>query len=213
MINNKVHLYYAEFGALISKLETYQRYLSEDELTRAGRFHFPLDKNNFILARGRLRELLGEHLTIPAAQINFTYNKHGKPEVSQAIQFNLSHTKQAFLIAITKEHAIGVDIENMDRKVDLDGVAKQVFSSEEIAYIQAADDKTQAFYRCWTRKEAYVKALGTGIAAENLTSLTITPKPEVQNVQLFDLPMQNNHAMALAVLAKKDYVLCLMLGI
>ncbi len=148
----------------------------------------------------------------------FEYGAKGKPFVkkcrsasraslqtklaSRQIEFNLSHTKTAFAIVVSYEHIVGIDIEDITRKVDINGVAKQVFSADEITYLNALSDneKQHAFYRCWTRKEAYVKALGIGIASANLRELTLTPEVKDLDCQLTDFVVEEKYLLAIALI-------------
>jgi 4'-phosphopantetheinyl transferase len=202
--NSSTQVYYTLFTEIAGKLDLYQSFLSKDEIIRAKKFNFKTDQDHFILARGYLRELLATQLNSDPRSLPFQYGLHGKPSTDR-IQFNLSHTKTACAIAITHQGNIGIDIEDITREVDIDNIAKRVLSKTEINYLNSVPtiEKQQTFYRCWTRKEAYVKALGIGIAAGDLRSLTITtddqPISIVSNYQIIDLPSQDQHVITLAI--------------
>lgn len=142
--------------------------LSPEERTRAARFYFERHRHQFTAARGRLRRLLGAELGVPPERLAFSYGPHGKPALAwpagTGLYFNLSHAGEWALLASTRAGEIGVDIERA-RPV-LPGLAQRFFAPEEAAALAALPPAEQraAFFRCWTRKEAYLKALGSGLA-------------------------------------------------
>jgi 4'-phosphopantetheinyl transferase len=144
--------------------------LSADELERAERFAFPELQRRFIVARATLREILGRYTGTAPDRVRFVYGSRGKPflgrPASGGIQFNLAHSADTALCAVTAAGAVGVDVERL-RAVDLPGLAERCFSvceRTELAGVSAAR-REAAFFAAWTRKEAYVKALGDGLAA------------------------------------------------
>lgn len=138
--------------------------LTRDEQARAGRFRFPIDRRRFIAGRSALRLILTRYLAGPVA---FTYTPAGKPMLPGAgISFNLAHSGKFAIAGVASETALGVDIEVPRAFPDLDQLADFSFSPGETARWRnlAQDQKLAGFYRCWTRKEAYLKATGEGIA-------------------------------------------------
>jgi 4'-phosphopantetheinyl transferase len=137
--------------------------LSEDELLRAARFKVEDGRRNFVAARGALRILLGRYLNEDPTALRFTATTNGKPGVvhPSMLQFNVSHSGTAGLIAIAGTD-VGVDIEKIAPRQDLEALAKRVFTTSEREAI--AGDQS-AFYRHWVAKEAFVKATGRGIAS------------------------------------------------
>jgi 4'-phosphopantetheinyl transferase len=143
--------------------------LAPEEKVRAGRFYFERDKHRFIVARGVLRALLGRYLEVPPEEVAFTYGEHGKPEVAPAsagLQFNLSHTQGVALYAVGRGRLLGVDVEQIRPLDDATKIAGRFFSSWENVAFRAVPDpqKPTAFFNCWTRKEAYIKAIGEGLS-------------------------------------------------
>lgn len=139
--------------------------LSPAELARAGRFHFERDRRRFLRARRALRAIVADYLgTVPGA-IEFQYGGQGKPRVAVAppLYFNLSHSQALALLAMTRLGEIGVDVEWI-RPIELE-IADRYFAPAEVAALRAlpAAEQTAAFFRCWTRKEAYIKARGEGV--------------------------------------------------
>lgn len=149
--------------------------LSIDERERADRFHFEVDRKRCILARGVLRLLLGDCLGTPASQLQFQYNEFGKPSLAQSsasrklqtpIEFNVSHSGDFVLIALSRGRVLGVDIERMRVDVATEEIATRFFSANECRDLAtvAPDQRCAAFFACWTRKEAYLKARGDGLS-------------------------------------------------
>lgn len=139
--------------------------LSPEERGRAARFRFDRDRAHFSVCRGTLRRLLGEALSLAPERIEFSYGAHGKPETA-GINFNVSHSGGFALIAISKRRVVGVDIERMDRSFADDRIPERFFSPGEVLALRALPqgDQLEAFFRIWTRKEAYLKACGLGLS-------------------------------------------------
>lgn len=140
--------------------------LSEDERARAARFVFDRHRERFIVARGRLRQILGGLVARPPEDLRFAYGDHGKPTlggIHGAPHFNLSHSEDIAALAVS-DLELGVDIEAV-RPLKED-VAGRFFSAAEIAALAQLreSERLDGFYRCWTRKEAVIKALGTGLS-------------------------------------------------
>ncbi|MFO1432607.1 MAG: 4'-phosphopantetheinyl transferase superfamily protein [Candidatus Competibacteraceae bacterium] len=146
--------------------------LSLDELARAARFHFPVDRGRYTVARAALRLLLGLYLEQPARTLQFSYGPYGKPDLSIAeggnLHFNLTHSGDLAVIAITGLGAVGVDVEVCRSVSDFRGLAARFLAAEEQVLLELPDEAAalKAFFLCWTRKEAVLKALGTGLATD-----------------------------------------------
>lgn len=145
--------------------------LSGDELSRAGRFVFARDRVRFVAARGWLRKILGEVLAVVPAEVKFSYGEWGKPEISgelsrSGVCFNSSHAGDAGVIAVSVRMRLGVDVEAVRGDMDMPLVARSHFSIREFGdWSRLADGEREAgFFRCWVRKEAYLKGLGTGVS-------------------------------------------------
>jgi 4'-phosphopantetheinyl transferase len=158
--------------------------LSPDELARAHHFHFEKDRLHFARCRSALRDLLSRYLQVPAAEIRFEYQSTGKPEVSleqntRRLRFNVSHSAGLALIAVGAEHSLGVDIEKIRFDVDTSTLAEQFFSERERASLAALPHNLRlpAFFSCWTRKEAFLKATGFGLSFP-LTQFAVSSHPE-----------------------------------
>jgi len=143
--------------------------LSSDEIARAERFIFDRDRNHFIGCRAALRRLLAERLGMAPGEIDFSYGSNGKPFVPHAaIEFNVSHSGEFALIGLSERIAIGVDIEKIREPTrnDWSDLAKRFFSEGEVKALStlSPEDQTEGFFACWSRKEAYIKRHGLGLA-------------------------------------------------
>jgi 4'-phosphopantetheinyl transferase len=144
--------------------------LSDAERERAARFAFDRDRRRFVLARARLRELLAARLGVRPAAIELGYGPHGKPELvgrfaDSALRFNVSHKDDLAAYAFAWGREVGIDVEAVRELEDADDLAARFFSPAERAAYRALDprDRPLGFHSCWTRKEAFVKALGGGL--------------------------------------------------
>jgi 4'-phosphopantetheinyl transferase len=155
------------------------QHLSSDEIRRADSFVFPRDRERFLVGRGRLREILAGYVGADARELRFHYGKQGKPRLAMANQaphFNLSHSGDHAVLAVSRSAEVGVDIERM-RPIER-GLARRYFSAAEVAALEALSDDQWlgGFFRCWTRKEAVLKAIGTGLLS-NLAAFDVSVAP------------------------------------
>jgi 4'-phosphopantetheinyl transferase len=202
--------------------------LNEDEQARAARFRQDRDRNRFVAARGQLRLVLGRSLGIPPAQIQFAYGSHGKPELvgpaaRTGLRFNLSHSEDFALVAVTSAGPVGIDVEHI-RCVPEDGVLVSRFFSprEQAGFSVLPDDqKPAAFFKLWTRKEAWLKATGDGVAG-GLDHVEVTFLPgeparllgipegreTVADWSLYDLAVPDGFTAALAVQSPEVRLSC-----
>jgi 4'-phosphopantetheinyl transferase len=144
--------------------------LASDELQKADRFRFEIDRARHVIGRGLLRLLLAHLLDIKPIRVHFEYSAFGKPRLSgvapeHGLQFNVSHSGDFVLLALTVGRAVGIDLEKMKTGLPVDGIAKHFFSKRERMELAtlSADLRSAAFFTCWTRKEAYIKAKGESV--------------------------------------------------
>jgi 4'-phosphopantetheinyl transferase len=144
--------------------------LSIEETVRADRFYFERDRDAFIAARGTLRQLLGGYLGCAPREIAFDYGPYGKPNLRRAslglsLDFNVSHSHGLALMAFSLERKLGIDVESIRPGVASEEIAERFFSLQEVAELQSLPPamRAEGFFLCWTRKEAYVKAIGDGL--------------------------------------------------
>jgi 4'-phosphopantetheinyl transferase len=168
---NEVHAWRVALDWPEARVSQLYEILDADERARAERFYFRRDRLHFIVCRGVLRIILGRYLNLAPHQITFCYNAYGKPALDEAlnglaVRFNVAHSGGLALIAVTSDREVGVDLERMRPEIaDLE-IAQRFFSPQEVAVLQAIskDLQRQAFFNCWTRKEAYIKAKGLGLS-------------------------------------------------
>jgi len=158
--------------------------LSRDERERAEKFHYAEHRQHYIVARGSLRRLLAERLRIAPRSVEFVETEYGKPRLapvhgSTDLDFNLSHSGALALYAFASGRAVGADIELIREVPDIDDLAARFFSPSEIASLQALPlaRRSLAFLACWTRKEAFIKALGQGLSCP-LDAFDVTIDPD-----------------------------------
>lgn len=166
--------------------------LSPDESARAARFFFEKDRRSFARCRSALRVLLGRYLQTAPERLEFCYNSFGKPELAVLapafpLRFNVSHSGDWALIALTLQQRIGVDIERVRPLDNIDDLARNSFSSYELDVYQHLPDgqRSQAFFHAWTRKEAFIKACGEGLSRPlSEFDVTLAPQDQVQVLQI-----------------------------
>jgi 4'-phosphopantetheinyl transferase len=145
--------------------------LSADERHRADEFRLERPRRQFVVTRSALRQLLGQYLNLPPTEIEFTFEAIAKPRLAQkhapsGLRFNVTHSGDLALIAVTRGCDVGVDVERFRTVKQLEQLARRYFHPQEIeAVLQTPSaERNAAFLRCWTAKEAVLKAFGTGIA-------------------------------------------------
>ena len=171
LLNDEIHVWRASLEVPSARLEYFRRILSEDEIDRAMQYCFERDRRRFIIRRALLRRILGGYLGRSPQELCFCYNRYGKPALVSMIgdptfYFNVSHSDGLARYAITRSRQVGVDIEYVRPVEDAEDIVKRFFSSREKAEFSTLPEsiKQQAFFTCWTRKEAYIKARGEGLS-------------------------------------------------
>ena len=173
----EVHVWRLE---LEQPVDRFIELLDAEEIARANRFHFEKDRNHFMVARGFLRVLLGRYLQIDPKQLKFTYGAYGKPALpgEALLRFNMSHSHGIALYAFTEGRDVGVDVEYVRADFTSDDIARRFFSALEVENLCGlpAEERVASFFRCWTRKEAYIKATGRGLS-QSLDGFDVTLGP------------------------------------
>lgn len=169
--SDDVHIWRASLDLPASRVQGLQYTLAADELKRAERLHFQKDRAHFLVARGLLRAVLGRYLDMDPSQVCFWYNFYGKPFLAASpgrytLNFSLSHSHGLALYAVTRGRKIGIDLERIHTDFACEQIAERFFSPRENTVLRAlpANMKHEAFFTCWTRKEAYIKAKGEGLS-------------------------------------------------
>lgn len=183
VLPGEVHLSWASLDVCQPEIDGAARLLSPDEVARAARFVFPLHRARFIVARAALRRLLAAYTGSPPQDLRFARGPMGKPMLAHPgveLGFNLSHSGGYAAYAVTAGGDVGVDLEVVRPLADLESVATQFFSpreNEDLRSLSGAD-RLRGFYECWTRKEAFLKATGVGLARP-LDSFSVTLGPHL----------------------------------
>lgn len=167
-----VHVWRIALEISDALLTRWREILADDERLRAERFHFEKDRRHFIAGRGALRMLLARYLNQSAQEVCFAYSNYGKPQLANStstidLRFNLTHSHGLALLALTHGRDIGVDVERLrDMERDGEPLAERFFSPRESAVLRSLppEMRREAFFHCWTRKEAYIKANGKGLS-------------------------------------------------
>jgi 4'-phosphopantetheinyl transferase len=180
---NEVHIWRARLDCTEILLQQLEESLAADELARADRYIFKTDRDSFVATRGILRQLLAKYVNHSPADLNFAYHQRGKPYLvpqpsEPRIEFNISHSQGLALLAFTLGHEVGVDVEFVRPDLAGEEIAIRYFSSREIDELRSlpASSRIEGFFLCWTRKEAYIKALGEGLQMP-LTSFSVSLTP------------------------------------
>ncbi|HLN56051.1 MAG TPA: 4'-phosphopantetheinyl transferase superfamily protein [Bacteroidales bacterium] len=160
--NCNINLFYAESKNL--DYDLLKRYISEDEAKRASLFHSADDRRTYTCCHAILRLVLSGKLLTAASEITISKEKNNKPYVAGSpFHFNISHTRSAFAIAVSDQYT-GIDLENIDRRLDMKSILHSTFGTHERTFItQDQSSERERFFLLWTRKEAFLKAIGVGI--------------------------------------------------
>lgn len=170
-LNNKVHVWKANLNISKKQLQKYKNVLSAAERLKFESYRFNKDKNKHIASRGILRHILSIYLDDDPKNIVFTYNQYGKPFLkynynTKPLFFSTSHSGNIALYAIARNQEVGIDLQQFNRNIDCDLVGSKCYSDLEIKIKNSLPKKQKEhfFYTCWVRKEAFIKAKGTGLS-------------------------------------------------
>ena len=226
LARGELHAWFVRLEDVRRHVDSLVKILTPNEIARADRFFFENDRIEYILARGLLRHIVSRYVGFAPDQLRFGYNSHGKPALEDEwrgdqLEFNLSHARGWVVYALTKARCVGVDLEYTDRSIEIDQIAERFFSPYEASLFQQlpGQEKKRAFFSCWTRKEAYVKARGEGLSLD-LRGFDVTIAPdqpalllrvagdpsEARRWSLTDLPAPAGYAAALAMEGRIDEI-------
>ncbi len=180
----EVHLFCISMEYPEHRIQELSDMLSRNEARKRDRFHFAKDRERYVIRHGTLREIIGHYLGVPACDVDIEHTKYGKPVIMENdadswLQFNLSSANDVALIAVTHTNPVGVDIEYIVDDFQWQDIALRYFSPGEIEQLFSLPEKSRkrAFFDCWTRKEAYVKARGEGLS-DSLDGFEVSLHPE-----------------------------------
>lgn len=209
-----VHVWRLALDQSESVLAEFRSTLEAVELERASRFHFDKHRRHFVVGRGGLRYVLARYVDTRPEEFRFSYGAYGKPALAgeYKLRFNMSHSHGVALFAVAAEREVGVDVEHIRADFATGDIAQRFFSRVEVAVFNALQQEEQvaAFFRCWTRKEAYIKAIGRGLS-EPLDAFDVTLAPgeaaallraergDASRWSMFDVDVGADYAGALAV--------------
>jgi len=220
---NEIHIYRSSLESTADKLTESESLLSPDELQKAYRYKFEKDRDHYIAGRALLRRILGKYLNQSPDNIIFSYSEKGKPYIKESlVKFNLAHSGGKAVFAIAENTEVGIDIEYMRELPDAIHIAKRFFSDEEVnVLLKVSEDEIRtAFFNCWTRKEAFIKAVGEGLSYP-LKDFTVTIIPgvnpeikwikdkddEVKEWSLVNIQTDQNYVSSLAVKAAEVIII------
>lgn len=180
--SDEIHVWEFPLCAAESTFANYAQLLSPEEHARASRFHFDRDSRRFTIARAVVRAVLGSYSLSPASELTFVSAQHGKPALADSatdLRFNVSHSGDMGLLGIACGREIGVDIEAIRPDVETDKLAERFFSTYERESIRnlPEEQRIPAFFRCWSCKEAFLKAQGVGLS-RSLGSFDVEVNPK-----------------------------------
>ena len=167
---DEVHVWRIPLDWPPTRIRALNAVLSIDEKQKADRYHFAVDRVRHVVGRGVLRTILARCMRTDAERLCFEYSAFGKPRLAASsteipVRFNVSHSGELVLIVLTIGRAVGIDVERMRTDLEVERIAASFFSPQERLALQSlpAQLRFQAFFDCWTRKEAYIKAVGEGL--------------------------------------------------
>lgn len=202
---DQAQIWYFDLDQIVDKINLFTSIMSPDELKRADKFHFEIDKNRYVCARGILRTLIFCQSGIKPSFIKYHLTQYGKPELEKdlnksSLKFNLSHSKNCLCIGITYDIEIGVDIEFIDPIPELTDLAKTYLSPKEYEHIIKLPEqhRYRDFYLLWTKKEAITKALGQGLSIP-LRDIEISQinGDNPMNIEVVDRASGHSHSLFL----------------
>lgn len=226
---DEIHVWLAFLDQPDYRVRRLEQLLSKDERMRAESFCFERDRKSFIVGRGLLRTILGRYLRIEPSRLQFSFTSNGKPVLGKTfgggsmLRFNLSHSQGLALYAVTCGREIGIDLEYIHPISDVEQIAAHFFSVRENTVLRAlpAHRRLEAFFNCWTRKEAYLKAIGDGLTQPLVKfDVTLTPgeparllhvdgdPQEVSRWSLQELTPASGYAATLAVEGHDWHLVC-----
>jgi 4'-phosphopantetheinyl transferase len=200
--SDDLHVWHVDLDCSASTVGRLRRFLSLDENIRADQFYFAIDQNRFVIARASLRTVLAGYLPAHPREITFRYGPQGKPSITNSsaaeinLSFNMAHSGSLALVAVGRRTHIGIDVEEIRADLAETKIAEDFFSTNEIEQLRSlpASKQLQAFFTCWTRKEAFLKAKGVGLSqALDQFSVTVDPDDRARLLETTWDPAEGSH--------------------
>ncbi len=224
IIDDEVHIWQANLKRLSQNPKNFSEYLSPNEKEKAERLKFTHDRDQYILRHYLLRLILCKYCTCQPNELIFRFNDYQKPFISlpqpEENKFNMSYSDDFMIVGISKQNDVGIDIEKVREISNLEDIAYDNFSQPELEYFNSEPDKKTAFFKIWTRKEAFIKAVGNGIyfplksfcieidPSGSYENLTIMKNPAESKLwKTIALKVPDNHIASLAVKSDRFKVL------
>jgi 4'-phosphopantetheinyl transferase len=210
--NSTVDVWQVRLSGMLPIFGDLKAVLSLDEVERADKFYLQKDQERFIITRGTLRYLLSAYLGKSPVEISFQYSEYGKMSLSLPLHasglcFNLSHSADMAVIAMTYGREIGVDVEAVHSDIDFETLAREFFSPAEVKSLLALtpEARHRGFFECWCRKEAYLKARGEGLSYP-LNGFTVwLTEAETQTLDVHDDPEESRRWRICSLSLGSDY--------
>lgn len=214
LLQHEVHVWRASLDQPSSYVQYLMQTLSPDEQLRARRMHFERDRTRFVVGRGLLRNILGHYVNVEPHRVGFRYEAAGKPALAaevdtEGLQFNLSHSHDLVLYAVTRDQKIGIDLERVRPLVEAERTAAQIFSPHEHTVFRslAPHQQHNVFFHGWTRKEAYTKACGDGLARPlDRIEVSLVPWEPARFLRIDGDPQEARRWSLLELRPAADYV-------
>ena len=210
--NDKIHLWYTYLYPQNFDLDKFFQILSDDEKLRVKTFHFKKDKECFLIGRGILRLLLSAYLGIKPYDVEFYYGTNGKPflNMTSNVNFNLSHSQKLLVLSFSRNRMIGVDIEYI-QLIDIKNIVERFFSPIEYKMFEGINesDRLISFFKWWTRKESFIKAIGKGMT-QCFREFDVTVLPD-HEAKILNIRNEANEAASWSlhdIIIDPDYSCC-----
>lgn len=220
---NEVHIYKTKLNKPEAEIKKLQQLLSEDELQRSQRYKLKHLTDNYIVARGILRKVLGSYLDLSPSSLKISYKDKGKPFLEGSdLKFNLSHSNDIAVYAFTLTDEVGIDVEQVREVSDALQIARRFFSLDEYITLKEIDEVNTnlTFFNCWTRKESFIKAIGEGLSYP-LEYFSVTLKPgdlpgmtwirnkdlEANQWSMHNIEIESNYVSSLSIKNKNKKII------
>lgn len=200
-----VEIYFAETGKIENRFASCKNYVTEEEQKRSDRFYSRTYQKTYLFSHALLRLILAKKLEMDPGNLTFYNDKNDKPQLKDnKAYFNISHTRDSFAIAIARDFPVGIDLEGIKDNINYRSIIKNYFGKKEREYILHSESKAiEKFYLLWTRKEALLKAIGTGLT-NNLDQIGLSEPENYIDIDLFrDIQIQSNKLTEYFIYSKK----------